>query len=540
MSMKGVIPYITLLFIGILLFPSAGNDDVYITYWAAESLSERGEIVNYNGEHVEQSSSLLHVVVLAAVHRLSGGEMVIIGTVLSVLFGAITIFLTGKLAIRDGQTPFLARMMVATAVPVLYWSFGALETTLVCACVLGVLIAVINGSHSWCAVALTCYLLVRPEAFFIMALFLVILTMMFLWTGKPIQPVVVHFVGTLILFGVIVSIRAEYFNDIFPQPVRAKVGTSIFADLYSGAAYYGKALREYPPFIILVIPVLVYAVQLLRKRINDKTVMVVVAFIVAYGAFVLFSGGDWMEGGRFFAPIVAPAVVLLTRLINSKTTVAWGMIVLNLGALFYFAHSFSTSIPMFAHAETVAHYGVDTAGFPPIETVNRIHYRDVAAAAELTTIVDKTVNAGIEPVILSTQAGMIAYYLFQDFYGQARFVDLFALSTRDFTDCEQTNSVPKNRFGIALEFETVLTNMETLQTMCDIPTPDIIYGLDWQELVRVKAVEKHGYTTVYLQTGQLINQGWLTGVSVRGFQFIAVKDELVSRLSLEATQFTFD
>jgi hypothetical protein len=36
--------YITI--IGVLLFPSADRDDVYITYWAAYSLSNFGEILN--------------------------------------------------------------------------------------------------------------------------------------------------------------------------------------------------------------------------------------------------------------------------------------------------------------------------------------------------------------------------------------------------------------------------------------------------------------------------------------------------------------
>jgi len=64
------IPYLLFLVIGFLLFPSAGRDDVHISYWAAYSLSHFGEILNYNAEQVEQSSSLLHTALLAGLDLL--------------------------------------------------------------------------------------------------------------------------------------------------------------------------------------------------------------------------------------------------------------------------------------------------------------------------------------------------------------------------------------------------------------------------------------------------------------------------------------
>src|SRR5438552_19214968 len=51
--------------VGFLLFSSTGRDDSYITYWAADQLRRTGRITNYNGRALEQSSSLLHVLLLA-------------------------------------------------------------------------------------------------------------------------------------------------------------------------------------------------------------------------------------------------------------------------------------------------------------------------------------------------------------------------------------------------------------------------------------------------------------------------------------------
>ncbi|HNL92071.1 MAG TPA: hypothetical protein PKH01_04140, partial [Pseudomonadales bacterium] len=53
-----------LLLGGFFLGFSGGVDDAHITYWAAESLVRNGEILNYNLDRVEQSSSLLQVLVL--------------------------------------------------------------------------------------------------------------------------------------------------------------------------------------------------------------------------------------------------------------------------------------------------------------------------------------------------------------------------------------------------------------------------------------------------------------------------------------------
>src|SRR5689334_2064756 len=53
---------------GALLYTASGHDDSHITYWAARTLAASGEILNYNGERIEQSSTLLLVLLLAAAH----------------------------------------------------------------------------------------------------------------------------------------------------------------------------------------------------------------------------------------------------------------------------------------------------------------------------------------------------------------------------------------------------------------------------------------------------------------------------------------
>jgi len=57
--------------LGFLLFGSTGRDDSYITYWVADQFRRTGRIANYNGKAIEQSSSLLHVLVLAGLSWLT-------------------------------------------------------------------------------------------------------------------------------------------------------------------------------------------------------------------------------------------------------------------------------------------------------------------------------------------------------------------------------------------------------------------------------------------------------------------------------------
>lgn len=63
--------------------PSAGRDDAFITYWAAHAIARFGEIVNYDGDRVEQSSSLLHTVILAILHAVTGVNLPTLGVTVS-------------------------------------------------------------------------------------------------------------------------------------------------------------------------------------------------------------------------------------------------------------------------------------------------------------------------------------------------------------------------------------------------------------------------------------------------------------------------
>lgn len=85
-GLANAIPALLLLTSGAVLFSSSGRDDAHITYWAAYAISHFGKIVNYSGEFVEQSSSLLQVLFLATINRLTGFNIVTLGKLSSIIF----------------------------------------------------------------------------------------------------------------------------------------------------------------------------------------------------------------------------------------------------------------------------------------------------------------------------------------------------------------------------------------------------------------------------------------------------------------------
>ena len=123
--------FVTLAF---SLYAAAGTDDSYLTYWAAHTLSSSGEFLNYNGARIEQSSSLLHVLTLAVLHRVTSLSLPTLGVLIGLTCGALTVAMTQRLAgLIDQRLSLPAGFLIALSTPVLYWSMGGLETTMAAA-----------------------------------------------------------------------------------------------------------------------------------------------------------------------------------------------------------------------------------------------------------------------------------------------------------------------------------------------------------------------------------------------------------------------
>ena len=101
------------LALAICLWGQGGQDDKYITYWPARTLAEHGEILNYNGIRLEQSSPLSLVLLLAAAYKATPFSMPMVGYLVSLTGAALTGLVAIRLARRMGLG---ARGGVAAAV----------------------------------------------------------------------------------------------------------------------------------------------------------------------------------------------------------------------------------------------------------------------------------------------------------------------------------------------------------------------------------------------------------------------------------------
>ena len=120
--------------LGLVLFGYTGGDDTYISYWPAYTLRRFGSILNYNGVRMEQSSSLLLVLLVAATSLL-GVKITIAGPLVS-LFAVIgssvcASYLGTRLLLRNR---FLTIAIIGTFPYFVFWSNSGMESTLTSLC----------------------------------------------------------------------------------------------------------------------------------------------------------------------------------------------------------------------------------------------------------------------------------------------------------------------------------------------------------------------------------------------------------------------
>jgi hypothetical protein len=482
------------------LFPSIGSDDSYLTYWAAHTLSSSGEIVNYNGARIEQSSSFLHVVILALLALISPLSLPVIGSLLGLVCGALTVFVTGRLArVLDQPVSFLAALLMALSTPLLYWSMGGLETTLASFVFAWLLLSVANqlsksrsderSGGLIVAVPVVSYLLVRPEGVAVIGSTLIGVLIVFMvrmrllgdpdGQGHVLVRRTMHILSVaLMASAAIATLRLTYFGSPVPQPVSAKTGG---ASLTAGLSYLQlEAFTKYDTamWLLAIVGILMALFRAARARSSSPMALLLGMSAVAQAAFVLLCGGDWMPRGRFLVPML-PLVVVSSLLFirNFRAPVAWpaAAVLMTLQA-WPVANvvRFSSPPPLWSLLETERRY----EAFSWLEHLNGEHHRDMPAILALRTVVDQLREGNRQPVsILTGQMGMIPYYLTLSHRGQVRYLDRFGLATRDFTDCPVTAGLPRDALGLRLEYAWFFEHRVALRAACGLGDPEVLVDL---------------------------------------------------------------
>lgn len=540
----------SLFIVGWLLYGPTGRDDVYKTLWPAKTFAASGTIQNYNGDALEQSSSLLHVVALGALHRLTGINLPDLNLGFIFCCGLITIMLTTALGRRLGlgntaDFPVLLGMQAAF----IYWSMGGLDSVLAALCWVTYLLALEHFSRpgpirAWSFVGLflttALVVTVRPESPMVGILGLGVATF-----RACIRPDVHHprawqryLLAAAMVAGFTAALAAARIGCTghwMPQPVLAKSGGLQWERTLDGLRYLYHESRRHPELIVLWAGMATAIWRMFRGRDLSHFEMAMHAIGLAGMAFVVASGGDWMENGRFLVPFLPILVIQVVLALEGVTNpwrkwLLWTWAGISLLGVLMVARSFNTGYsPLFP--PRLDSFDIE-AKLPYSERHNRIHLRDVEPLAALEKATEQVwVQKQAPVIILSQQAGMMAFHLAEHQFGRFRFIDLVGLCTSDFTDCSVTKGRGNFVGGLNMDLIYMLDDWERIHGTCGIPHPDVIFGLDEADGRLRRQVLPHGYKLYHLQEGIMPSgSGCFPGMEVDAGEFIVVDE----RYDLEA------
>ena len=545
-----VLPASALLITGLLLFPSGGQDDTHITCWPAYTLSHYGQMLNYNGERVEQSSSLFQVALLAALHAMTGANLLTLAKVTSIGAGIASLAALAILVSRVTTRPagFWAGLMAAVSTPIVYWSFSGMETTIVAAAGLSLIVTTADHlsrhprASTWkLLAALVAFATARPEAPLLMAAVLgaALLTpvaaqrlgISCTWSGvSRVRPLSLLILGAIICTALFIF-RWTYFGAFWPQPVAAKFSGVSWRNIVIGLHYVkGHAWNAGVATAIvttaLVTSLFVTLVQQIRGGTLNAHVWLSALFACGSVAFVITSSGDWMPGGRFLAPFLPIAIAFIPFAVQSLTSglrilplVGAVVIALELASAVTFARTGSTSFPVWAGLGE--HPIRDELQFSWFERHSRINVRDMSVIDALDAVVARLADEKRAPVVvMSGQMGMVSYHLALRQFGRVRFIDRHGLVERSLTDCGSTRDGPRDTGGLTMTAAQYLDAVEERQSGCQLSRPDVIFDIGTSSRSGVAA---HGYEEVFRQSGTIDAVGTrFTGGAVQADAFIAV------------------
>lgn len=509
------------------LFGASGRDDPYITFSAAEAIMEYGRLVNINGDSVEQSTTLLLTLLLAGLGSITDVSVPILGWIVG--FAALAAIAPVAYALLR-QTLTATRALVSATVvtitpPVVYWSASGAEQSL--AILTTLLLALVlthippHDRRPWVVPAaglLSALLfLTRPDVGLSAIAATAFMTVL---AAIHSQRARLAYLGAItgvqiILIGLISLARYVITGAPLPQPLSAKVGTSIIEQGLRGLDYL--ITNALDPWFIVFLAVAAIVVWKARPRhlSSASTFLLVTAAALAGGT--ILSGGDWMELGRFFAAPASFLVLVVLSLAGQLSirlfTVLSSVLLLSSIVTLLVWSAAPTSVES-RGSNPFSRWELSTTGSPglppalstPFNEWNADHLGDSyflgAAVPEVADVI--ATDPDREFTIASGQGGLIPYFLHREFGDQIRFIDRFQLMTEDFSDCDLTAGA----YGSFISWN----QWEQFAGDCGPPLPDMVFSIgpipfddlgdDYEVVVHVQGTAENG-------SGSLPQEQWL-------------------------------
>lgn len=291
-------------------------DDALISFQYARNAANGLGFVFNAGERVEGFTNFLWTALLALLHPLSDGTsagFVRVGIVASAALAVLDVILLYRLGRliwpqRVGPIAFaLALCVLDNGYTV--WAIQALEShllifTMLLAC-LFVWGKPTRGNQIGAALSLTAVVMTRPDG----ALFVLVLgASELIWAWRSAEPkratarVVTIFAMSALLFGAYFIWRYQYFGFLLPNTYYVKAAGLRGEAIARGLSYlhYFLVDRGYVPLLALGAVI----------GIRDRIVGPLLAWGVLYTGYVVYVGGDFYPGHRFFVVLIPFAALL--------------------------------------------------------------------------------------------------------------------------------------------------------------------------------------------------------------------------------------
>jgi arylsulfatase A-like enzyme len=531
------------------LYGDTGRDDAFFTYWPAQTLAEHGKILNYNGELVEQSSTLLHTALLAATHKITPFMAIpTLSWMLSLAAGIITLIVTAMI-LRQRGISLYGTLILATAPSLVFWSSSGMETLSSTALFTIILLLFLqerltHQQHLWLAFATSLAVINRPETFLVLGSFCLV--------AWPLKCILQWFSGiktygnsswltllltTLLAAGLVSIWRQYYFDAWFPQPVTAKSSHDYIANILRGISYIVQAGESVTTQCITAAGLFCWFAALLYwKHPQRLPVIITGSLALAQLAFIIATGGDWMDATRFLLPVL-PALLLCLLFFLApwkKTSAVICLCLLSVGLYdsWTFARTKSTGLTTFEKTAAIERHLPDsrqTGHYSTAELHTKDALRDIPQLEHLNELVSRFTAYPEKLNIASIQMGFIPYHLSRNFPGRLHFLDLRALSTRGFSDCALLNTFPRTENGIKISYDEFFSLLPMLHRQCGIAKPDILYDLGYG--MRENALKENGYIITYREKRHVA--GDFSTRSIGSELFVAVRRELAAQYQLK-------
>lgn len=449
--------FVVLAIIGLVLMAGllgyTGRDDTHITYYVADMIAAGEGLLNYNGERVEQSSTLLFTYVLALIVKYTGFSAAVIGPFVS---GGFLLCILAAVVLVARKRAWNGGVVVATlATPLVYWSLSGMEVSFYTLLLFALVTAYAGASERPSVPRLGLLLLLgagltltRPEAPFVIVLWLGVL-LLAAWPRPRFASAGAVIAGV----GLAIICRLAIGLQLFPLPVYAKqtyegLGARVLASL-------GYLLETFltVPLSLSAFGVALAFASLVLLRDRGRTLSWgwgAYTMALAVLAFSFASGGDWMEAGRFLVPAFLLVFMVALRLLGPRLR-ARAVIVLSAafgGDAIWLATKHLGGFPL----PFPARYEARNFAPAAVEQWNLPHARDLSFIDKAIAVLEADPREQV--VVGSIQGGVVLYYLSHTLPGKIHFVDFHGITSASLRDCRGTDGWPYEPYEMLDELQT--------------------------------------------------------------------------------------